>query len=104
MKLAFCRKGHFNHQFLLLGWEFQIQIYTATYKCICVSLAGIHLFFFFCFSYLRHSVYKMENLKYRVFYEYEFHRGTTAAEIARRVNDVYGSCVAKENTVSFWFS
>ncbi|CAG9792365.1 unnamed protein product [Diatraea saccharalis] len=26
-----------------------------------------------------------------------------AAETARRVNDVYGGCVAKENTVRFWF-
>jgi hypothetical protein len=33
------------------------------------------VFFFFCFSYLRHPVYKIENLKYRVIYEYEFHRG-----------------------------
>ncbi|CAG9130688.1 unnamed protein product [Plutella xylostella] len=45
----------------------------------------------------------MENLKYRVIYEYEFHRGTSAAETARRINDVYGDGVAKENTVRFWF-
>ncbi|CAG9093900.1 unnamed protein product [Plutella xylostella] len=45
----------------------------------------------------------MENLKYRVIYEYEFHRGTSAAERARRINDVYGDGVAKENTVRFWF-
>jgi hypothetical protein len=50
----------------------------------------------------------MENLKYRVIYEYEFHRGTSAAKMARRVNDVYGGCVAKENglflvpTFSLW--
>ncbi|CAG9136399.1 unnamed protein product [Plutella xylostella] len=45
----------------------------------------------------------MENLKYRVIYEYEFHRGTSAAKTARRINDVYGDGVAKENTVRFWF-
>ncbi|CAG9138326.1 unnamed protein product [Plutella xylostella] len=45
----------------------------------------------------------MENLKYRVIYEYEFHRGTSAAETALRINDVYGDGVAKENTVRFWF-
>lgn len=45
----------------------------------------------------------MENLKYRIIYEYEFRRGTSAAETTRRVNDVYGGRVAKENTVRFWF-
>ncbi|XP_064292196.1 histone-lysine N-methyltransferase SETMAR-like [Plodia interpunctella] len=45
----------------------------------------------------------MENLKYRVIYEYEFHLDTSAAETARRVDDVYGSRIAKENTVHFWF-
>ncbi|CAG9781943.1 unnamed protein product [Diatraea saccharalis] len=50
----------------------------------------------------------MENLKYRVIYEYEFHRGSSAAKTARMVNDVYGGCIAKENsaflvsTFSFW--
>ncbi|CAF4949323.1 unnamed protein product [Pieris macdunnoughi] len=34
----------------------------------------------------------MENMKYRVIFEYEFHRGTSAAETARRINDVY--CMA----------
>jgi [histone H3]-lysine36 N-dimethyltransferase SETMAR len=45
----------------------------------------------------------MENLKYRVIYDYEFHRGTSAAKTSGRVNGVYSSCVAKENTVRFWF-
>ncbi|CAF4830065.1 unnamed protein product [Pieris macdunnoughi] len=45
----------------------------------------------------------MENLKYRIIYEYEFRRGTSAADKTRRVNDVYGGHVAKENTVRFWF-
>ncbi|KAJ0183177.1 hypothetical protein K1T71_001153 [Dendrolimus kikuchii] len=45
----------------------------------------------------------MENLKYRIIYEYEFHRGTSATETARRINDVYGGGVAKENIVRFWF-
>ena len=33
----------------------------------------------------------MENLKYRLIYEYEFHRGTSVTETARKVNDVYDS-------------
>ncbi|CAK1588735.1 unnamed protein product [Parnassius mnemosyne] len=45
----------------------------------------------------------MENMKYRYIYEYEFYRGTSAAETARRINDVYGAGVTKENTVCFWF-
>jgi histone-lysine N-methyltransferase SETMAR len=45
----------------------------------------------------------MENLKYRVIFEYEFHRGTSASETARRINDVYGDGAAKENIVRFWF-
>lgn len=49
----------------------------------------------------------MENLKYRYIYEYEFERGTDAAETARRINDVYGEATVKESTVltptfSFW--
>ena len=42
MELVLCRTGHFNHKFLLVGQLFQIQIYTAIYTCICVSLAAIH--------------------------------------------------------------
>ncbi|CAH2266897.1 jg19901 [Pararge aegeria aegeria] len=41
----------------------------------------------------------MNNLKYRVIYEYEFHRGKTA----QRINDVYGGGVTKENTVGFLY-
>lgn len=33
----------------------------------------------------------MENFKYRVIYEYEFHRGTNTAEKAHRIKDVYGA-------------
>ncbi|XP_064073082.1 histone-lysine N-methyltransferase SETMAR-like [Vanessa tameamea] len=44
----------------------------------------------------------MENMKYRYIYEYEFYRGTSAAETARRIN-VYGAGVAKESTLRFWF-
>ncbi|KAJ0171403.1 hypothetical protein K1T71_012953 [Dendrolimus kikuchii] len=49
------------------------------------------------------SLYKMENLKHHIIYEYEFHRGTSAAETARRINYMYGGGVAKENSVRFWF-
>ncbi|RVE45520.1 hypothetical protein evm_009859 [Chilo suppressalis] len=42
-------------------------------------------------------------MKYRYNYEFEFYRGTSAAETARRINDVYGAGVAKESTVRFWF-
>ena len=47
----------------------------------------------------------MENLKYHVFYMYEFH---SAADTTIRVNDLYGGRVAKENSLllvpklSFW--
>ena len=52
---------------------------------------------FFC---LRHSVYKMENLEYRIIYEYKFHRGTSVAENARRVDDMYGGRIVK---YTLWF-
>nr|BAA23532.1 transposase [Bombyx mori] len=45
----------------------------------------------------------MENMKYRYIYEYQFYRGTSAAETTQRINDVYGAGVAKESTVRFWF-
>ncbi|CAK1598370.1 unnamed protein product [Parnassius mnemosyne] len=45
----------------------------------------------------------MENMKYRYIYECEFYRGTSAAETARRINDVYGAGVGKESTIRFWF-
>ncbi|CAH2241261.1 jg3322 [Pararge aegeria aegeria] len=45
----------------------------------------------------------MENLKYRVIYVYEYHRGTCTAETAQRVNEIYCGGVAKENTVRFLF-
>ena len=38
-------------------------------------------------------------MKYRVIYEYDFYRGSSATETARRVYDVYGGHVAKEKTV-----
>ncbi|CAH2207900.1 jg6043 [Pararge aegeria aegeria] len=41
------------------------------------------------------------NMKYRV--EYEFLRGTSIAETARRNNNVYSGGVVKENTVRFRF-
>ncbi|CAH2233970.1 jg20051 [Pararge aegeria aegeria] len=53
-------------------------------------------------SKCRRCIYKMENLKYRIIYEYELHLGTSAAEKTRRINDVYDGGVAKENTVRFW--
>ena len=45
----------------------------------------------------------MDKLKIRGIYEYEFHRGTSSAETARRINDVYGAGSANERTVRFWF-
>ncbi|CAK1588053.1 unnamed protein product [Parnassius mnemosyne] len=46
----------------------------------------------------------MENMKYRYIYEYEFYRGTGAAETARRINDVYGAGVAKKARYVFGFN
>ena len=66
MERAFCRNGHFIHIFFPL-W------------------LGITNFV------LRHPVYKMGNFKYCVIYKYDFHRGTSAGETARRPNDVYGA-------------
>ncbi|CAH2103844.1 unnamed protein product [Euphydryas editha] len=43
----------------------------------------------------------MENLKYRVIYEYEFHRGTSSAEMTGMINDVYGRGVAKKKHSTF---
>ena len=57
------------------------------------------MFRFVVFFLLRHSAYKIENLKYRVIYE--FHRSTSAAETALRVNDVYGVRVAKKTQCVF---
>lgn len=45
----------------------------------------------------------MDKLKIRGIYEYEFHRGTSAAETTRRINNVYGPGTANERTVRFWF-
>ncbi|CAH2218231.1 jg23489 [Pararge aegeria aegeria] len=43
-------------------------------------------------------------MKYRVIYEYEFHRVTSAVEMTRRItrHRTYGAGVAKENTVGCW--
>lgn len=45
----------------------------------------------------------MENMKYRVVYEYEFYCGSSASEATRSMNDEYGATVAKENMLHFWF-
>lgn len=43
----------------------------------------------------------LQNGKFKIsrLYEYEFHHGTSAEEIARRIGDVY----EEENIVDFWF-
>ena len=46
----------------------------------------------------------MEKPKKREIYECEFHRGTTAAETARRVNAVFGEGSTAERTVRNWFA
>ena len=43
---------------------------------ICVLLIVIYLFFFSVFS----TQFIKDKLKYRVIYEYEFHRGTIATK------------------------
>lgn len=42
-----------------------------------------------------------KNLKYHVIYEYEFYRNANATETARKIIDVYGAVVAKDNSVRF---
>lgn len=46
----------------------------------------------------------MDTLKIRVIFEYEFRRGTDAAETARNINAVFGENTANERTVRFWFN
>ncbi|RVE49548.1 hypothetical protein evm_005776 [Chilo suppressalis] len=42
-------------------------------------------------------------MKYPYIYDYEFYCGTSAAETAHRINDVYGAGVSKESTIRFSF-
>jgi hypothetical protein len=79
------------------------NLYSHLHMYLCFVSRHSFVYFYFCFSYLRHPVNKMGNLRYRVIYEYEFHRGTSAAGTARRVNDVCSGCVAKKITVRFWY-
>jgi len=45
----------------------------------------------------------MDKSKIRVIFEYEFRRGTNAAQTARNINDIFGKDVANERTVRRWF-
>jgi histone-lysine N-methyltransferase SETMAR len=45
----------------------------------------------------------MEKSDIRVILKYEFHRGTTAAQTARNINEVFGTQVVNERTVRDWF-
>lgn len=45
----------------------------------------------------------MQNSEIRVLMKYEFHRGTTTAQTARNINDVFGTEVVSQQTVSRWF-
>lgn len=45
----------------------------------------------------------MDKSKIRVIFEYEFRRGTNAAQTTRNVNEVFGKDVANERTVRRWF-
>ncbi|CAK9813002.1 Histone-lysine N-methyltransferase SETMAR [Anthophora plagiata] len=45
----------------------------------------------------------MDKTKMRVIFEYEFRRGTNAAQTSRNVNEVFGKDIANERTVHRWF-
>lgn len=45
----------------------------------------------------------MDTAKIRVIFEYEFRRGTNAAETARNINAAFGEGSTNERTVRFWF-
>ncbi|XP_045451094.1 histone-lysine N-methyltransferase SETMAR-like [Melitaea cinxia] len=46
----------------------------------------------------------MDMLKIRVIMEYEFPRGSKAAEAARNINDVYGAYTTNDRTTRYWFA
>ncbi|XP_045454794.1 histone-lysine N-methyltransferase SETMAR-like [Melitaea cinxia] len=46
----------------------------------------------------------MDMLKIRVIMEYEFRRGSKAAEAARHINDVYGMNTTNDRTTRYWFA
>ncbi|CAH2084588.1 unnamed protein product [Euphydryas editha] len=46
----------------------------------------------------------MDMLKIRVIMEYEFRRGSKAAEVARNINDAYGANTTNDRTTSYWFT
>lgn len=45
----------------------------------------------------------MQTSEIRVVMKYEFHRGTTAAQTARNINDVFGIGITTKHTTSRWF-
>jgi [histone H3]-lysine36 N-dimethyltransferase SETMAR len=45
----------------------------------------------------------MDTAKILVIFEYEFRRGSNAAETARYINIAFGEGPANERTVRFWF-
>lgn len=46
----------------------------------------------------------MDKSKIRVIFEYEFRRGTNAAQTARNINEVFGDNSTNQHTVGHWFA
>ncbi len=46
----------------------------------------------------------MDKFKIRIIFEYEFRRGTNAAQAARNINDTYGPTTTNECTARYWFN
>lgn len=46
----------------------------------------------------------MENSKNRIVMEYEFRRGSTAAQTSRNMKDVFGDSAPNQSTISRWFT
>ncbi|XP_066246332.1 histone-lysine N-methyltransferase SETMAR-like [Euwallacea similis] len=55
------------------------------------------------FHFYKNFCAAMQNSEIRVLMKYEFHRGTTTAQTARNINDVFGTEVTSQQTVSRWF-
>ncbi|GAU91265.1 hypothetical protein RvY_03555 [Ramazzottius varieornatus] len=46
----------------------------------------------------------MDKSKLRTIFEYEFRRGTNAAQTARNINNVFGEDATNERTVERWYA
>ena len=76
--------------------EFQIKNYIAIYKFSFVSLTVYSFVSFFCLrtQLISNAIFHIVN---------EISSSTVAPVPRKRLDNVYGGSVAKENTMRFWF-